>query len=1242
MDIVHFRTGGSRVGAATATSSIAQRRHAMTRKRRSSVVVGVFALVAAVMVTISAPASAHVAAGFEDVVVADVNGPTDLDWTPDGRMLVTSKGGQLWVIENGAVVSTPAIDLSSMMCTNGERALGAVAVHPEFSSNRYVYMYYTFKKNGTCDESEVDGPVNRLSRFVLGDDNTIDPASETLLFDTPPLYRDHHNGGDIAFGPDGFVYVTVGDGGTRRFDWPQDPGYLLGKVVRITDSGGIPPGNPHDGPDSARCNVDGVPPAGSPAGTKCQEVYAQGLRNPFRFALDPESSTPRFMINDVGQHSFEEINELTAPGADFGWPLREGPCVFDTVTECDAPPPGLTDPVHWYPHGINGGAATAGAFVPSGVWPAEYDGVYLFADYVFGAIYQLEDGPPECRTCTPPTSAYEAHAFTDAASVVSMAFGPHDGSQSLFYVTREGDGVHRIDYVGGANRAPVAVASADQVAGPAPLSVQFDASGSSDPDDDPLTYAWDFESDGTIDSTAIAPSHVYPVGGTFNAELTVSDPDGAMSTDVVRIDPGNNPPEPMIDAPAEGETFRVGETLTLTGLATDPDETLDDSSLVWEVRQHHAEHFHPFLEPTPGNGHSIVAPEPEDFLAATNSHLEVLLTATDSGGASTTVSRIIEPEKVDLTFESTPPGLDIVLDGFTLTTPVTVVSWADHSLNVNAPDQLDDSATQWNWTSWSDGGAQTHPLTVPDAPAIYSAAFEEGAAPAITLMPLDDATIRENRPDRQLGLDEVIEGDAQAVKHALLKFDVAGAADRAVASAKLRMFVTNSSPDGGTVHVAEHSNWSEDDVTWATAPATTGGPISSVGDANSSTWIETDVTDGVSGDGLVSFRLTSASPNGVDYASLQDPGGRLPELVIEFGEPSGPDNSPPTPPTGLSAVADTPTEIELSWSPASDNVAVTGYDIFRCDGPPSLFGVPCADLLLGVGPVTSYEDLSVLPLSTYSYEVRARDAAGNVSGESNVASATTPGPDLNPPSTPTALSATVLSPTSVELTWTASVDDVELAGYRVERDGTALPDTSAPTLVDAAATPGATHEYVVIAFDSAGNESDVSDPITVDMPLPPTETRFTATDDATIKESRPDSNRGDRDAIEADLSSRKDGLVKFDVVGSGSPAKVTLRLYVVDSSSSGGDIHLMTDSSWSEDSVTWANAPAGDGGMVASIGEVSSGTWVEVDLTGVVTGDGTWSFRITSPSSNGVDYASTEHTSGFAPEMVIEPGTASP
>src|SRR3990172_992057 len=295
------------------------------------------------------------------------------------------------------LLATPALDLASKLCTVGEQGLVGIAVHPDFAANNYVYLYYIFNTfNNSCPESTVDGPVGRLSRFVLPATNVIDPASETVLFETTTRYKNHHTGGDPKFGKDGYLYIALGDAGGQSLGWPQDLGRLEGKLVRITDSGGIPAGNPFTGPGTARCNVNGLPPAGSPPGTKCQEIYSYGFRNPFRQALDPNAAGTRLYINDVGQHTWEETSEGPIPGANYGWPAREGPCPKDMDTGC-SPQAGLTDPIYWHHHGVNGAAITAAAFVPNGVWPSPYDGNSLFADYVFGKLFLPEPGAGTSR-----------------------------------------------------------------------------------------------------------------------------------------------------------------------------------------------------------------------------------------------------------------------------------------------------------------------------------------------------------------------------------------------------------------------------------------------------------------------------------------------------------------------------------------------------------------------------------------------------------------------------------------------------------------------------------------------------------------------------------------------------------------------------------------------------------------------------------------------------------------------------
>jgi glucose/arabinose dehydrogenase len=392
----------------------------------------------------------------ENTLVTEIGGPTAIAFTPDQKLLITTKGGQLRIFQNGSLLTTPALDLSNIICGNGERGLLGVAVDPDFASNSFIYLYYTFNKFAACPNEQPtnsNNPVNRVSRFTLGNDNIVSPGSEFVLIDNILSPNGNHNGGDLQFGKDGFLYISVGDGGSDyagdsggagNNDAARDRHVLLGKILRITRDGGIPSSNPFLGPNSGRCNETGM----TTVGNWCQETFASGLRNPFRIAFDPNAAETRFFINDVGQDAWEEIDE-GSPGADYGWNIREGPCVTGSSTNCGPQPAGLTNPVFQYPHtndcnasGVAGNSITGGAFVPSGVWPPQFEGAYLFGEFVCGKIFQLTPSGGGRFT------ASEFATGLGSGSAISMIFGPHQGTQALYYTTFAGGGqVRRISVV---------------------------------------------------------------------------------------------------------------------------------------------------------------------------------------------------------------------------------------------------------------------------------------------------------------------------------------------------------------------------------------------------------------------------------------------------------------------------------------------------------------------------------------------------------------------------------------------------------------------------------------------------------------------------------------------------------------------------------------------------------------------------------------------------------------------------
>lgn len=387
------------------------------------------------MVMGAAPAGAVVAPGFSDTLVASVGAPTALAFTPDGRLLITSQTGTLRVYQGGVLLPTPALTFSaSQICTNGERGLLGVAVDPNFATNNYIYLFYTFNKFANACLVFNSAPVNRVSRFTLPGTNVIDPATQLVLIDNMPSPASNHNAGDLQVGKDGHLYVSIGEGGIASA--ARDEHVLTGKILRVAlPDGSIPADNPFQGAGTERCNVNGF----TDPGKRCQETFAWGFRNPFRMGFDPNAIGTRFFINDVGSGTWEEI-DLGQAGADYGWNCREGAHATGSCSSL----PSMVDPLFEYQHGVqipgtssptNCNCVSGGAFVPDGLWPG-HDGTYFFGDCVCGGMFRL----------TQSGSVFSAADFAcGLGTLVHMRFGPHGATQALYYTTYAGGGqVRRI------------------------------------------------------------------------------------------------------------------------------------------------------------------------------------------------------------------------------------------------------------------------------------------------------------------------------------------------------------------------------------------------------------------------------------------------------------------------------------------------------------------------------------------------------------------------------------------------------------------------------------------------------------------------------------------------------------------------------------------------------------------------------------------------------------------------------
>jgi glucose/arabinose dehydrogenase len=304
--------------------------------------------------TVSFGGSRSAPAGFtRSNLVTGLSAATAFAQAPDGRIFVAQQGGQLRIVQNGTLLPTPFMTLT--VDDDGERGLIGVTLHPQFATNRWVYVYYTTPENGVH---------NRISRFTANPSspNIVSVGSELRIADLPGLSgATNHNGGAMHFGSDGKLYVAVGDNAnSAKAPDLNDP---FGKMLRFNEDGTIPTDNPH---------------YQAPA-TLVDAIWASGLRNPFTFAVRP--SDGRMHINDVGQGTWEEIN-VGAPGADYGWPSTEGPTSAA----------GITGPLFAYDHDggsasgpggfFSGCAITGGTFYgASGAFPAPYRNSYYFGDF---------------------------------------------------------------------------------------------------------------------------------------------------------------------------------------------------------------------------------------------------------------------------------------------------------------------------------------------------------------------------------------------------------------------------------------------------------------------------------------------------------------------------------------------------------------------------------------------------------------------------------------------------------------------------------------------------------------------------------------------------------------------------------------------------------------------------------------------------------------------------------------------
>ena len=600
-------------------------------------------------------------ANFEKVALDDnTSAPFALDVAPDGRVFFTELvRGQIrvWNPATGNVKTAVALDVYS----GGEDGMLGIALDPAFEDNGHLYVYYAPDRPDNRDPSSF---FSRVSRFTVGASSEIDPASEKLIIEVPASREPDepgHTGGGLDFDLDGNLLLGVGDdvnphsepsGGYAPLS--ERPGTLhdaratsantndlRGKLLRITPGadGGytIPEGNLF------------------PPGTEKTrpEIYAMGFRNPFRFAVDPntgwigladyapDSGAER--PADRGPAGIVEYNLIKEPG-NFGWPLCMGnnepfrdvdyttsPVTVGGYFTCANPVndsvrnTGLTNlppaqaPVMWYGYTkssvpavipAGGGLAPMGGpfydYDPSSTsdvkFPPSFDGKPLFYEWAKNRIYTMlldDEG----------TRLEKIDRFLPTESFLSpqdMKFGPDGALYTLewgggFGRDNPNSGIYRIDYING-SRSPRAVATATPDTGAAPLTVSFDGTGSTDPEGEPLVYAWDFNGDGISDAAGAEATWTYGTAGTYSARLTVTDPAGKTGTTVIPITVGNTRPQVRFTEPVNGGFIDWGDRVDWNVEVTDADGGVDPSRIIVQPALGHDAHTHPTVAQTGPTG----------------------------------------------------------------------------------------------------------------------------------------------------------------------------------------------------------------------------------------------------------------------------------------------------------------------------------------------------------------------------------------------------------------------------------------------------------------------------------------------------------------------------------------------------------------------------------------------------------------------------------------------------------------
>ena len=893
-------------------------------------------------------------ANFQRVqVTASLSNPTAMAFTPDGRVLICQQGGQLRVVKNGSLLSTPAVSLS--VNSSGERGLIGIAVDPNFATNQYIYLYYT----------NTSGPHNRVSRFTMTGDVA---GSETAILDLPTLNAIYHNGGGLAFGNDGKLYVAVGE--NQVGSNAQNLDTYLGKLLRINSDGTVPSGNPFTG------------------GAARSRVWAYGLRNPFTISSDPVSG--KIFVNDVGNATWEEINDATTGGRNFGWPDKEGMC----TSGCS----GLTNPIYVYatnrndpPPAGQGCALNGGTFFNGAIsnYPATYNGRYFFLDYCGSWIDNINPA-----VASPTRSGFGTGL---GSGLVYIKQGT-DGN--LYFLSRDANALYRIIYTG--SQAPVITTQPQSISVSQGNTATFSVTATGTP---APTYQWRKNGTNISGATAatysitnVQPSHA----GTYSVVVTNTAGSVTSNNATLTVTQPNTAPVATITSPANGSSFRAGTVINFTGTATDAEDgTLPAANYEWWVNFHHANHIHPGPDIADGAA-SGSFPISAEGHTETDIWYRLYLVARDAQGARDTTYTEIFPVLSTLNLRSQPSGLQIRLDDVPFATPYTTpaLSGMVRPMQAISPQTL--NGVTYLFDHWEHGGAALQNITITDSAATYTAVFKIAPA-AITFTPIHDAYVRDGTnagithgtTDSTLLITKLSPaGQANNNRESYLLFDLTSLSGNA-ASVILRVYgkVDGTSVPSVPVGVFSVANttWTENAITWNNKPATSTAALASTTVTNTAfTYYTWDVTNYVkaelaAGRKRVAFALKSELAHDPRiFWNSSEFGSNPPQLsVIADGGNALPVVNITSPANG--AVFTAPASIIVNATATDGDGTITKVEFFNGSNK------------LGEDSTSPYTfTWSSVAAGSYSITARATDNAGGITTSATVSVTVQAAPACDP------------------------------------------------------------------------------------------------------------------------------------------------------------------------------------------------------------------------------------------------------